>query len=155
MLITIYSRYYWVFIEFYKRSNCQSNLVPGVLSRRKGENPGNAVVAITRTIPRDWNLASRNNAQTNRSHKSPSDQSLTNCHGKLDKHFTPKLYVCWILHGIKWLCLETFLSTFFSLLFSSTAGRCLICWPIFSRSKLRLLFTSSTRNSRFFNLPEN
>lgn len=117
MLITIYSRYYWVFIEFYKRSNCQSNLVPVVLSRRKGENPGNAVVAITRTIPRDWNPASRNNVQTNWSHQSPSDQSLSNCHGKLDKHFTPKLYVCWILHGIKWLCLETFLSTFFSLLF--------------------------------------
>lgn len=108
-------------IEFYKRSNCQSNLVPGVLSRRKGENPGNAVVAITRTIPRDWNPASRNNVQTNWSHQSPSDQSLSNCHGKLDKHFTPKLYVCWILHGIKWLCLETFLSTFFSLLFLASS----------------------------------
>ena len=135
-LITIYGRYYWVL----QKEQLPKQPRSGVLSRRKGENPGNAVVAITRTIPRDWNLASRNNAQTNRSHKSPSDQSLTNCHGKLDKHFTPKLYVCWILHGIKWLCLETFLSTFFSLLFSSTAGRCLICWPIFSRSKLRLLF---------------
>ena len=60
-------------------------------------------------------------AGLNRSHQSPSDQSLSNCHGKLDKHFTPKLYVCWILHGIKWLCLETFLSTFFSLLFLASS----------------------------------
>lgn len=109
-----------ILLSFTKGATAKATSFPGS-SRRKGENPGNAVVAITRTIPRDWNPASRNNVQTNWSHQSPSDQSLSNCHGKLDKHFTPKLYVCWILHGIKWLCSETFLSTFFSLLFLASS----------------------------------